>query len=98
MAAAKTVASVKMMKHPTLVSPKSSTRRYSMVNIYQKLQSIQSQTGQISKTERNKFQNYRYFTEQQALNILKPLLEAQKLTLTFSDNPNGIFTEKTEKE
>jgi hypothetical protein len=69
-----------------------------VVNLYQKLQAIQSQTGQISKTERNKFQNYRYFTEQQALNILKPLLEAQKLTLTFSDNPNGIFTEKTEKE
>jgi hypothetical protein len=69
-----------------------------MPNLYQKLQSIQAKTGQISKTERNKFGNYKYFTEQQALNILKPLLEAQKLTLTFSDNPNGIFTEKTEKE
>ena len=69
-----------------------------MPNLYQKLQSVQAKTGQISKTERNKFGNYKYFTEQQALNILKPLLEAQKLTLTFSDNPNGIFTEKTEKE
>jgi len=69
-----------------------------MPNLYQKLQSIQAKTGQISKTERNKFGNYKYFTEQQALNILKPLLADQKLTLTFSDNPNGIFTEKTEKE
>ena len=68
-----------------------------MVNIYQKLQSIQAQTGQISKTERNKFQNYRYFTEQQALNILKPLLTEQKLTLTFSDD--GHFAcEKQEKD
>ena len=69
-----------------------------MPNIYQKLQQIQSQTGQISKTERNKFQNYRYFTEQQALNILKPLLTDQKLTLTFSDGIANFTREKTEKE
>ena len=69
-----------------------------MVNIYQKLQQIQAQTGQISKTERNKFQNYRYFTEQQALNILKPLLAEQKLTLTFSDNDSHFACEKQEKD
>ncbi|CAH1764428.1 2838_t:CDS:2 [Entrophospora sp. SA101] len=57
----------------------------SVVNIYQKLAQIQSQTGTISRTELNKFQNYKYFTEQQALNILKPLIAEQKLTLTFSD-------------
>jgi len=68
-----------------------------MVNIYQKLQSIQAQTGQISKTERNKFQNYKYFTEQQALNILKPLLTEQKLTLTFSDDSH-FACEKQEKD
>ena len=69
-----------------------------MLNIYQKLQQIQSQTGQISKTERNKFQNYRYFTEQQALNILKPLLTEHKLTLTFSDGIDNFAREKHEKE
>jgi hypothetical protein len=69
-----------------------------MLNIYQKLQAIQAKTGQISKTELNKFQNYKYFTEQQALNILKPLLAEQKLTLTFSDDPQQITTEKTEKD
>jgi ERF superfamily len=71
-----------------------------MPNIYQKLAQIQAQTGQISRTELNKFQNYKYFTEQQALNILKPLLaeHKHKLTLTFSDS-SGYFTkEKTEKE
>ena len=69
-----------------------------MPNLYQKLQSIQAKTGQISKTERNKFQNYKYFTEYQALNILKPLLEAQKLTLTFDDiyNPEGCEESKAE--
>ena len=62
-----------------------------MPNLYQKLQAIQSQTGQISKAELNKYQNYRYFTERQALNILKPLLNEHKLTLTFDDiyEPNG---------
>ena len=69
-----------------------------MVNIYQKLQAIQAKTGQISKTETNKYQNYKYFNEQQALNILKPLLEAQNLTLTFSDSPTDFTSQKTEKE
>ena len=76
-------------------------------NLYQKLHFIQAKTGQISRTELNKFQNYRYFTEQQALNILKPLLAEQKLTLTFSDvgEPTSDYhsrgeleKQKTEKE
>jgi hypothetical protein len=69
-----------------------------MLNIYQKLAQIQSQTGSISKSELNKFQNYKYFTEQQALNILKPLLTEQKLTLTFADDPHPAHAEKNEKE
>ena len=69
-----------------------------MPNIYQKLQAIQARTGAISKTELNKYQNYKYFNEQQALNILKPLLTEHKLTLTFSDTPGEVATEKTEKE
>ncbi len=69
-----------------------------MANIYQKLQAIQARTGAISKTELNKFQNYKYFTEYQALNILKPLLKEQQLTLTFSDSPTDFAREKTEKD
>jgi hypothetical protein len=69
-----------------------------MNNIYQKLQAIQAQTGSISKTELNKYQNYKYFTEQQALNILKPLLAEHKLTLTFSDSPIDFAREKQEKD
>jgi hypothetical protein len=74
------------------------SRRFILVNIYQKLAQIQASTGAISKSELNKFQNYKYFTEQQALNILKPLLAEQKLTLTFADDPTQISTEKTEKD
>ena len=78
-----------------------------MANLYQKLLQIQSQTGKIAKSELNKYQNYKYFTEQQALNILKPLLAEQKLTLTFSDvceptkdyhNRGELEKEKPEKE
>jgi hypothetical protein len=77
------------------------------LNLYQKLHQIQAKTGQISRTELNKYQNYKYFTEQQALNILKPLLAEQKLTLTFSDvceptkdyrNRGELEKEKLEKE
>ncbi|CAG8827342.1 2500_t:CDS:2 [Racocetra persica] len=77
---------------------------HSASNIYQKLHCLQSQTDQISKKELNKFGNYKYFTEQQALKLLKPLLKEQKLTLTFSDiynytQPNGGFSsQKHEKE
>jgi len=69
-----------------------------MANIYQKLQQIQAQTGKISKTELNKFGNYKYFTEQQALNILKPLLAEHKLTLTFSDEENRSYLDAEKKE
>ena len=61
------------------------------LNIYQKLAQVQAKTGQITKAEENKFGKYKYFTEQQALNILKPLLSEQKLTLTFSDENDRYF-------
>lgn len=69
-----------------------------MANIYQKLAQIQAQTGQITKSEENKFGKYKYFTKQQALNILKPLLAENKLTLTFSDDPTPISAEKQERD
>jgi len=69
-----------------------------MPNIYQKLQAIQASTGAISKTELNKFGNYKYFTERQAFKLLKSLLTEQKLTLTFSDDPQTAYAEKNDKE
>jgi len=66
------------------------------LNIYQKLASIQHEIGQIKKTELNKFQNYKYFTEYRALVLLKPLLAKQKLTLTFSDEIENMEFRKEE--
>src|SRR5437764_11488652 len=60
MAAGKTVLNVVKKR---LNEMRSST----MLNIYQKLCQIQSQTAKIAKTEENKFGKYKYFTERQAL-------------------------------
>jgi len=54
-------------------------------NIYTKLKNIQSSIEQISKDVLNKFQNYKYFTEYQALTFLKPLLNKEGLSLHFED-------------
>ena len=70
-------------------------------NIYQKLQLIQSNIRQLTKTEENKFQKYKYVSEYEILKVLRPLLTAQNLTLTFSDeinNPFSFHSEKVEKE
>ncbi|MCE8163384.1 MAG: ERF family protein [Candidatus Moeniiplasma glomeromycotorum] len=56
-----------------------------MINIYTKLKNIQSKSTEILKDNLNKFQNYKYFTEYQALTFLKPLLSEQGLTLHFED-------------
>lgn len=66
--------------------------------IYAKLQNIQGKFTEILKDNANKFQNYKYFTEYQALTFLKPLLDNQKLTLTFADLPElDHSAEKVEK-
>ena len=68
------------------------------VNIHTKLQKIQGRFTEILKDQTNKFQNYKYFTEYQVLTFLKPLLNEQKLTLTFADLPElGHSAEKNDK-
>jgi hypothetical protein len=67
-------------------------------NIYQKLQSLQTNIGQLTKTEENKFQKYKYATEQDILKLLRPLLKEHNLILTFSDLPETFTSEKVEKE
>jgi len=57
------------------------------VNIYTKLKNIQGKNTEILKDNLNKFQNYKYFTEYQALTFLKPLLAEQNLSLHFEDLP-----------
>ena len=69
------------------------------INIYQKLQKIQSETKELIRTEENKFQKYFFFNELQILQLLKPLLEKYKLILLLSDDITQPFIhEKDGKE
>jgi ERF superfamily len=67
-------------------------------NIYQKLHQIQSKLTHLTKTEENKFQHYKYVAEYDILKALKPLLNEQKLTLTFDDLLDNFTLEKADKE
>src|SRR6185369_10783113 len=69
------------------------------LNIYQKLQLIQSEIKELIRTEENKFQKYFFFNELQVLHLLKPLLEKYKLVVLLSDDISQPFLhEKDGKE
>ena len=69
------------------------------LNIYQKLQLVQQNIGQLKKDQLNKFQNYKYVSEYDILRTLRPLLTEQRLLLTFSDETSCEFLfNKQEKE
>ena len=69
------------------------------LNIYLKLQSIQSEIKELIRTEENKFQKYKFFNELQVLKLLRPLLNKYKLTLLLSDDISQPFIhEKDGKE
>lgn len=69
------------------------------LNIYQKLQLVQQQIGQLKKDQLNKFQNYKYVSEYDILRTLRPLLNQQNLLLIFSDETSSEFLfNKQEKE
>ena len=69
------------------------------LNIYTKLQSIQSEIKELIRTEENKFQKYKFFNELQVLKLLRPLLNKYKLTLLLSDDISQPFIhEKDGKE
>jgi len=69
------------------------------INIYQKLQKIQSEIKELIRTEENKFQKYKFFNELQVLKLLRPLLEKYQLTLLLSDDISQPFIhEKDGKE
>ena len=69
------------------------------LNIYLKLQSIQSEIKELIRTEENKFQKYKFFNELQVLKLLRPLLNKYQLTLLLSDDISQPFIhEKDGKE
>ena len=66
------------------------------LNLYQKLQQVQSRVGQLEKTRENKFQKYFYAGEYDLLKVIKPLLAEQQLVLIFSDEitPENPFSKE----
>ena len=68
-----------MTKKPETNQPKLDTT--TNLNIYQKLQKIQSEIKELIRTEENKFQKYFFFNELQILQLLKPLLQKYNLSL-----------------
>jgi hypothetical protein len=66
-------------------------------NIYTKLKNIQGESAEILKDNTNKFQNYKYFTEYQALTFLKPLLNKESLSLHFEDLKDDSHDYKVEQ-
>jgi len=69
------------------------------LTIYQKLQAVQQNIGQLKKDQLNKFQNYKYVSEYDILRTLRPLLAEQRLLLTFSDETSSEFLfNKQDKE
>ena len=69
------------------------------LNLYTKLQLIQSEVKELIRTEENKFQKYKFFNELQVLKLLRPLLSKYQLTLLLSDDISQPFIhEKDGKE
>src|SRR3954451_18335027 len=69
------------------------------MNIFAKLQLIQTQIKELIRTEENKFQKYFFFNELQILQLLKPLLQKYNLVILLSDDTGQPFIhEKDGKE
>jgi hypothetical protein len=69
----------------------------SINKIYTKLANIQGKIKEIKKDAENKYQKYFYFTEAAAIKLLKPLLEAEKLAVVFTDS-DQFYYEKQDKD
>ncbi|CAG8664709.1 11000_t:CDS:2 [Cetraspora pellucida] len=81
-----------MPKKAKELSQKEAKEETTPRNLYQKLQLIQSQIGQLEKTRENKFQKYFYAGEYDLL---------KRLVLIFSDELNEsvpLVRERLEKE
>ncbi|WNE40536.1 MAG: hypothetical protein GBAus27B_000603 [Mycoplasmataceae bacterium] len=61
------------------------------LNLYQRIQLIQSEVQELVRSEENIFQKYWYFDELQVLRHLKPLLDQHQLTLLISDDESKDF-------
>ena len=68
-------------------------------NIWQRIWAVQSEVKPLIKDELNKFQNYKYFEEEQVLKVLNPLLKKYRLGVILSENVNvPVVYEEKEKQ
>src|SRR4051794_3078508 len=70
------------------------------LSIYAKLAKVQGKIKGIDRTKQNKHQGYKYFSEEDAIKELKPLLAEVELSCNFSDDPDPAFyfIEKDDKK
>jgi ERF superfamily len=61
------------------------------LKISEKIWRVQHEIKSLIKDEVNKFQNYKYFDENQILKVLKPLLEKYHLLMLISDDDAEPF-------
>lgn len=64
------------------------------INIYTKLQKIQSEIKDLIRTEENTGQRYKFFNEFQVLKHLKHLLDENKLLILLSDDDSKEFKQE----
>jgi len=62
------------------------------INIIQKIANIQRDVKVIKRDELNSFQKYHFFSEAQVIQLLKPLLDREKLTILITDDPETPAT------
>lgn len=65
------------------------------MNIYSKIQLIQTQIKDLVRKEENTSQGYSFFNELQVMQLLKPLLEKYKLVILISDDISQPFIHDT---
>src|SRR5438270_6897863 len=69
------------------------------LNIYEKLFGVQQEVKNLFRTENQdkKFMKYTYFGEEQALNLIRPLLGKYRLLLMPSDHPEQFEHKLSDK-
>lgn len=71
---------------------KKDTNSTTNLNLHQKIQLIQSEIKELTRKEKNLSQHYSFFNELQVLQLLKPLLAKQQVTILLSDDDSKEFT------
>lgn len=58
-----------------------------MINLNTKLSKIQSEIGQVTKTQTNHYANFKYYQKKDIFNLIKPFLAKYNITISYTSNP-----------